>query len=300
MNGLSTLGWELTVQNSLEDPASPCRSVLKKNCSYGNLLFDLLSSKIDFSNINSVIEVGGGYGFLMKDFLSRHADIRAYMIDISPELSARQAETLYGLNAVIINDSFFNLDNDFLGEFELLIMNEVAGDLQAIINIDPDDLGSPDIALDPVLLSAKNAIDEFDLSPPDYPFEVNIGAIEAINKIASAKIPYVFISEHSSELSGYDFYNGGPFPNHDGYPKRIILHGHDEYTVKFSWMEKAFAALGYDTTRGGYSDFIELNMDERLNFILRSNSSNDEHEAIRQFVDDINKYEYLIASKSIS
>ena len=46
--------------------------------------------------------------------------------------------------------------------------------------------------------------------------------------------------------------------------------------------------------RGQYADFIEFDMTDRLNFILTSHSQKDEHEMIRQFIEDCFKYEYLL------
>ncbi|MFB3925339.1 MAG: hypothetical protein ACE14T_04735, partial [Syntrophales bacterium] len=43
LNDLDSLGWELTVCNSLHPEKSPCRSVLKRSRSYGAALFDFLS-----------------------------------------------------------------------------------------------------------------------------------------------------------------------------------------------------------------------------------------------------------------
>ena len=37
---LESLGWALTVCNALEPAGSPCRLILKRNASYGHLLYD--------------------------------------------------------------------------------------------------------------------------------------------------------------------------------------------------------------------------------------------------------------------
>jgi len=42
-SGEDSLGWELTVSNALYPADSPCRKVLKRVASYGDLLYDHLS-----------------------------------------------------------------------------------------------------------------------------------------------------------------------------------------------------------------------------------------------------------------
>jgi hypothetical protein len=46
------------------------------------------------------------------------------------------------------------------------------------------------------------------------------------------------------------------------------------------------------------ADYIEPNFTDRVRAIVRSHfSANDEHEIIRQFIEDLYKYEYLILTK---
>ena len=45
-------------------------------------------------NIRSILEIGGGMGYLMRDFLTLNPQMRAKMIDISPYLLDKQKETL--------------------------------------------------------------------------------------------------------------------------------------------------------------------------------------------------------------
>jgi hypothetical protein len=66
---LNTLGWEMTVSNALYPQDSPCRSVLKDPSSYGRHLYDYLAGFFPLSEISRVLEVGGGYGYLMREFL---------------------------------------------------------------------------------------------------------------------------------------------------------------------------------------------------------------------------------------
>ncbi|PKN10167.1 MAG: hypothetical protein CVU72_02085, partial [Deltaproteobacteria bacterium HGW-Deltaproteobacteria-7] len=66
---LTSLGWELTVVNALYPDNSPCRRALQNNASFGAHLFHFLEDKIPLADLKTVLEVGGGLGYLMKDFL---------------------------------------------------------------------------------------------------------------------------------------------------------------------------------------------------------------------------------------
>jgi len=91
---LSTLGWELTVCNALSTPESPCFKALTCKQSYGSLLFDFISAEAQ--KPRSFLEIGGGYGFLARDFLKQDPSIQATGWDISPALIKVQVKTLKG------------------------------------------------------------------------------------------------------------------------------------------------------------------------------------------------------------
>ncbi|MEN6616169.1 MAG: hypothetical protein ABFD12_06400, partial [Syntrophorhabdus sp.] len=67
---LKTLGWELTVCNSLYPEDTPIRKILVRNASYGDLLYEHLEQFVSLENVERIIEIGGGYGYLMRDFLT--------------------------------------------------------------------------------------------------------------------------------------------------------------------------------------------------------------------------------------
>ncbi len=126
-NGLDTLGWELTVCNSLEPTASRCRSILERPSSYGNLLYDFLNNLIPFREIHNILEIGGGYGYIMRDFLIRNPGLRATMLDISPYLLGRQRETLASFPADYRQEDFLDTDPDFVRNFDMAVLNENLG-----------------------------------------------------------------------------------------------------------------------------------------------------------------------------
>ncbi len=86
LKDLQTLGWELTVCNSLHPENSPCRGILRRSASYGKLLHDFLDRIRPMKEVGRILEVGGGYGWLMRDFLSLQPELRAVMLDLSPFL----------------------------------------------------------------------------------------------------------------------------------------------------------------------------------------------------------------------
>jgi hypothetical protein len=292
--GMKTLGWELTVCNSLADSSSPCRTIIRKNAPLGELLYDHLSCLIPVHEISSLLEVGGGYGFLMRDLLNLRQFTRAAMIDLSPVLLGRQKETLHGYDVEFIQNDFFKVDASFLKKFDLIIMNEVAGDFPTLCGIDPSWMDLPESSLDPPLVCAKRFFELHDSPVPGGPFNLNIGAIEAVAKLCAAGVRFIYLSEHSCEASVPEPLTALINVPYAGNPERIPLMGHDEYTIRFSHLVKAAAQYGYRAIRGQYADFIEFDMTGKLNFILTSHSQKDEHEMIRQFIEDCFKYEYLM------
>jgi hypothetical protein len=124
---------------------------------------------------------------------------------------------------------------------------------------------------------------------------INLGAIQALEKLCMARIPYIYVSEHSCEACVPEDLKGLVEQNPTGNPERIRLHGHDEYTIRFSDLEKVAAYFGYDSQRGSYFDFISPIIDDEVAFILRLGASRiDRYEIIQQFIEDLAKYEYLI------
>lgn len=288
-NRLDTLGWELTMCNCLEPPENPCRMLLDRPDSYGNLLYDFLAGKMPLENIGKVLEIGGGYGCLMRDFLTRDRRLEAVMLDISPYLLERQRQTLAGAaekNRVrFVEENFLETEPGFLASFDLAIMNENLGDFPTVAGITRDFFYSPYSRFDDNLLAARQFFLKYNLEIPDsYPFSMNLGAIQALEKLCAGGIKYIFISEHSCEAT----------LETGAVPQKIKLKGHDEYTVKFSFLERIAACHGYRTTRGYMADYLHVNMNFDIDYF---GAAREQAEAVRHFLDDIYLYEYLLLSK---
>jgi hypothetical protein len=296
---LSTLGWELTVCNALYPEGTPLRKLLTRNESFGSLLYDYLRKYIPMDDIARVLEVGGGYGYLMKDFLKKNRSLLALMLDISPVLLDKQKETLKGFRVDFREVDFLETQEDVLSGFDLAIMNENLGDFPSLVNLSRDICTGPIDHRDPVLQWIHGLFKKYNLERPQSEnFNMNIGAIEALEKLCHGGIPYIYLGEHSCEASVPEVFRSFIHIESTGNPEKISLAGHDEYTIKFSYLEKIAASHGYRSIRGPFADFIPFEMTDEIRFALLSGGRySDEAEMICQFVEDLYTYEYLILIK---
>lgn len=296
---LRSLGWELTICNTLYPEGTPVRKLLTRNESFGRLLYDYLSKFLPMAKVSRVLEVGGGYGYLMRDFFEKNRALSACMLDISPVLLEKQRDTLNGLSVDFREEDFLETELSELSEFDLAIMNENLGDFPSLINLGTEifDLQVDDN--DPVLKWVKELIQKYNLEKPQgKTFNLNVGAIEALEKLCRAKIPYIYIGEHSCEASVPAELRSTINIKSTGNPERIRLAGHDEYTIKFSYLENVAAFHDYRSIRGQFVDFINVKISDEARFALTYGGNySDEAEMMSHFIEDLYKYEYLILMK---
>lgn len=295
-NSLDSLCWETTLSLMLENSSGPCRSILKKNDSFGNLLYDFLKPIIPMNHIHRITEIGGGYGYLMRDFLGKNNKLCATMIDLSPLLLQQQQKILRSFDVQFIQGDFFEMDDSILSRTDLVVLNEVIGDFPTACEIPRGVLLGRSEAEDPLLREVQRIYNSYHFKPPSQErFTMNLGALQAIEKLCTAQIPNIYVSEHSCEAPIPERLAGLLELNMPGEPECIRLRGHNEYTIRFSDLEKVASSFGYTCRRGQYIDFIEPVIDDEVTFILRLGSSRvDRHEIIIQFIEDLVKYEYLI------
>jgi hypothetical protein len=295
----ASLGWELTVCNALYPESSPCRRFLKKNASYGVLLFDFLQSFLPFHRIKQVIEIGGGYGYLMKDLLARKPHLTVTMLDISPFLLNKQKKHLKNDTIQYQERDFLNYEPGLLRGQELAILNENMGDFPTITHINREIFQTSPGLLEPALEQVRVFFDQYDFIKPESDlFHFNLGALQAVQKLCSAGVPYVFVSEHSCEALVPAAFADFIHIHSAGQPEKISLHGHAEYSIQFSYLEKMARCFQYQVVRGPLADFIKMDFSASLRALLRLPSTvNDEAEIIRHFVEDLFKYEYLLLLK---
>ena len=297
-NDLNSLGWELTVCNSLEPVNSPCRKILSSPYSFGQYLYNFLKGIIPINEICTVLEIGGGMGYLMRDFLTLNPQMKAKMIDISPFLLTKQKKTLQSFEVDFDLADILAVPSSALSGFDLVIMNENLGDLPTLVaSQEKQNYSSHNISVIMEKLEYFNKIYNLPLGLNKNK-HINIGAIEAVEKLCLAGIKYIYLSEHSCEAfvpEEMKTYLSFTSPET---PEMISLKGHKEFTIKFSYLQKIAKVLNYSTRRGPFADFLPLNFSDKVKTALRLTTPfNDEQEIIRQFVYDLYKYEYLILIK---
>jgi len=295
---LNSLGWELTVCNSLEPVNSPCRKILTSPYSFGQHLYNFLNGIIPFDDIRTVLEAGGGLGYLMRDFLTLNPRLRAKMIDISPYLLAKQKETLQLFDVDFELADILAVPSKALSGFDLAIMNENLGDLPTLVTA-REKINDSDRNINGALERLEYLNKKYNLPLGLNKNEhINIGAIEIVEKLCLAGTKYIYLSEHSCEEVVPDEMKPYLSFQSSGIPEMISLKGHNEFTVKFSYLQKIAEMLNYKTRRGAFADFLPLNFNDKVKTALRLITPfNDEQEIIQQFVHDLYKYEYLILIK---
>ena len=295
---LNSLGWELTVCNSLEPVNSPCRRVLASPYSFGQHLYNFLTGIIPLADIRTILEAGGGMGYLMRDFLTLNPRLRAKMIDISPYLLAKQKETLQPFETDFELADVLAVPPKALSGFDLAILNENLGDLPTLVS-EPGKKNNSDQNIDPFWERLDYFNKKYNLPLGLNENEnINIGAIEIVEKLCLAGIKYIYLSEHSCEAFVPEPMKPYLSLQSSGIPEMISLKGHNEFTVKFSYLQKIAEMLHYRTRRGAFADFLPLSLNDKVKTALRLITPfNDEQEIIRQFVYDLYKYEYLILIK---
>jgi hypothetical protein len=280
---------EYTICESLSSAASPYMIAMENPRPYGEIIGEQLEARVVLVPGCRICEIGGGYGSLMAGLLDAYSATigRVSMVDLSGHLLAKQRKILEPWSAMV---DFIQADATALlpalRNIDVLIMNEVIGDFDTWTDLDPANL--PD--------EVSCLIEQYRLEiPPHDRFNFNMGAILLIEKICREGIP-VFISEHSSDPIISDdlaFLRKGL--ELDGYPRRIQLKGHHEFTIRFSHLEKIARYWGRDAIRGSLIDIVGIKKPEKMRIIFTLGScASAEHEILYEFLDHIREYQWLI------
>ena len=226
-NELNSLGWELTVCNALDPVDSPCRRLIASQASFGENLYRFLKKIIPVDTIRTILEIGGGMGYLMRDFLKFNPRLRATMIDISPYLLDCQKNTLRSSEVDFLLADILTVPAAALSSFDLALMNENLGDLPTLVAGSKDDghQGSADGVVHKIETFNK----KYNLHLGANQNEpVNIGALETVEKLCLAGIQYIYLSEHSCEAAVPENMQDYLFFQTPGIPEMISLKGHRE------------------------------------------------------------------------
>jgi hypothetical protein len=296
INDLNSLGWELTVGNALYPENSPCRSVLQTKASLGVNLYRFLEKLILFKEIHNILEIGGGLGYMMCDFLSLNPQLKATMLDISPYLLEKQREILKEFNVIFFQKNILEMGINAFSAYDLIIINENLGDLPALVPHGAD-ISSPQD--DAASYPGKASYFQQKYNIPFAAQEtINIGALTLLENICRAAVKYIYLSEHSCEAVVPKLLRQYINIESSGAPEKISLKGHDEYTIKFSYLQKIAETFNYKVRRGPIADFLPLDFNDKLYATLRLITPfTAEQEIIQQFVYDLYKYEYMIMIK---
>lgn len=279
---------ELTICESLADRSSPCVSALGFRGCYGDMLGTFLQEKGLLKPRSTILEIGGGYGSLMEGLLSFHGHLvrKAIMMDLSPMLLKRQRQRLRDIPVPV---SFIQADiHDLPGpgcDIDLVIINEVIGDLDTATGLDPRSLPA----------EASSLVAAYGLEvPDDTRFNLNIGAIRLVEAICRLGIP-AFITEHSSDPLIPDAmpYLARDLPL-DSFPREIRLFAHSEYTIRFSHLIRAAQALGRTTRTGPLIEMLGGEMLPCWRFVFSSHAcSTEKQELTYEFLDHVREYRWL-------
>jgi Methyltransferase domain len=293
---LNSLGWELTICNALFPEGSPCRKILKTKASLGVNLYHYLEKSTSFSDVRDFLEIGGGLGYLMRDFLELNPRLCATSLDISPYLLSKQKEILQKYNVSFLQGDALKKDGDFFSRFDLIVMNENLGDLPALI---PNDGQASAYSEELIFYQNKAAYFTRQYNIHFAVREIiNIGALTLLENVCRVGVKYVYLNEHSCEATPPESLRELIFLKSAGIPEKISLKGHNEYTIKFSYLQKIAETFNYEVRRGPIADFLPLVLNKRTIATLRLKTPvTAEQEIVQQFINDLYKYEYMIMSK---
>jgi hypothetical protein len=279
---------EFTICESLGSSSSPYLSALGLAKSYGAILGDRLREKGLLRAGSRICEIGGGYGSLMRGLLEAHGDLteRVVMVDLSRALLSRQKRALHSWKdriRYVLADGLELLPA--LSGVDLIIVNEMIGDLPVWMDLDPGHLPP----------ETSGIVDRYRLVIPEGgTFHFNIGAIRLVEAICGMGIP-AFLSEHSSDPiipRNMPFLEKGLETS--GWPREIRLTAHSEYTIRFSHLEQVARAHGRKVETGCLLEFIGYANVDQARFIFNARASaTDKQALVFEFLDHVREYRWM-------
>lgn len=280
---------EYTINESLSSSESHYMACIEEPRPFGQIVAEKLKGLGLLKERSIIMEAGGGYGSFMEAMLSSSHGLikRVIMADLSPALLERQRKRLEPFRDMVtfINGDIHEMLPAISG-IDLVIMNEMIGDLDTMTGLEPDKLPA----------GISMLIDKYGLDIPESgKFSMNTGAINAVEEVCSKGFT-AYISEHSCDpiipevmpwlASGLDI---------DGWPREIKLHGHSEYTIRFSHLIKVAQHFGRKILSGSYAELVGVRNRHFYRFMFESGAcSTPEQEIVLEFLDHIREYRWLI------
>jgi len=233
-----TLSHMLRLRNSFTRYGLPFGSLLAKNLMERELLDEGAR----------VLEVGPGLGDLAEQFFNEASPREYVFIDISPRIIGHLRKRFRGKAYGFMLGNFLDMMID--RKFDLIICNEVLSDLPTIVNFSPKTAQRKGVYGD-----ALRMVKEYGLEAKGT-FNFNYGAIRFL-EVASGildKQGVVFISEQDSR---------------EGFPERIRVYGHNEYTIKMSWVEQVAKKLMFSVESGTLTEFLGIKSEKFVSFFTQ-------------------------------
>ncbi len=279
---------EFTICETLGSASSAYLRALGLERTYGTILGDRLRERGILRKGCRMCEIGGGYGSLMRGLLEAHGDFvdRVVMVDLSQRLIERQKLSLAPWKdgmCCILADAIEILPA--LSGIDLLIVNEMIGDLPVWTGLSPGDLPE----------EVKTFFERYRLDIPRAgPFHFNIGAVRLVEAICRKGIP-AYLSEHSSDpIIPREMPFLGKDLDTSGWPREIRLTAHSEYTIRFSHLEQVARSHGRKVETGSLLELIGFSNVEKARFIFNARASaTDEQALVFEFLDHVREYRWL-------
>jgi len=279
---------EFTISESLRSAESPYSKALGLSSSYGETVGRQLAEMKLLRSGCRICEIGGGYGNLMRGLLEAYSSMigRVLMIDLSADLLKRQRECLnpWKSKVAFVHGDISELMPS-LRDFDLVILNEVIGDLDTWTDLSAGELPG----------EVARLVRDYGLEIPERDqFHFNIGGLRLLEEICMKRIP-AFISEHSSDPiipAGMDYLACGL--SSEGFPREIKLKDHSEYTIRFSHLVRVAEALGRKTRTGSLIELLGIKETPGFRFIFTARASaKDEQALILEFLDHVREYRWI-------
>lgn len=297
-----SLFWEMTVCQSLADPEGSCQAALARPGRYGEILARYLEGRIGLEPGWSVVEVGGGSGSLMAALLDTVPLQAVTMVDLSPFFTRQQRRALGARSGCrFVTADAFDFFSGLEGEVDLVVSNENIGDLPTVVGIERTELeavlrgGAGSAILREVAEKVRRYGLDLDGAPDVLHF--NLGAVRYLESLYP-RARRVFLSEHGSDTvlpPGYDFL---PLDQGDGYPRRVRLKGHDEYTIRFAHLERAARGLGYRVERFHLAELLDLRRDPGIRCMARTRiTATEVAEAVHEFCAHVAEYQCMLLTR---
>lgn len=297
-----SLAWEMTICQCLASRASPYLTALRQPKPYGELVADFLADRGVLHWGTSLVEVGGGRGSLMAGLLDVMPVAEVTMVDVSPFFLAHQRQAVGRFSNVTFVQSdaaafFRTLDRDV----DLVVSNENLGDLRTCTRLPKAEVlrllktgaweGRSDVVSQ---VAATAACYGLDLSDAPESFAFNVGAVEYLEALAP-RARAVFFTEHGADTVVPPPYDEFVSSEATGYPRRISLKGHDEYTIHFGHLEAVARRLGYRVERLHLMEVLDLRCDDGVRLMVEAPTpDSDVAEVVHEFYHHVAEYQAMM------